>query len=215
MKVIDLSHNIHPGIPVYPGTEPPFFVPASTIEHNGFAETRISIYTHTATHMDAPSHVLKNGKSLDSFDAGHFWGRALIVDASRISKDQITVDCLASYEARLEQVDFALIKTGWSRHWGRDDYFTGFPSLTVESARWLTRFKLKGVAVDAISIDPLDSGSLPVHHVLLGNDIVIVENLTRLDAVKSEKFYFSCLPLKISGADGSPVRAAAIEGFAR
>lgn len=213
MKAIDLSHPIHPRIPVYPGTEPPVFVPASTIERDGLAEMRISIHTHTATHMDAPSHVLKSGKSLDAFDAGRFWGRALVVDVSGLSTAEITVGCLAAYGSELERTDFALIRTGWSRHWGRDHYFRGFPPLAVESAEWLARFKLKGVGVDAISIDPVESVSLPAHRVLLGKDIVIIENLARLDAVGSEAFHFFCFPLKIRGADGSPVRAVAIEGL--
>jgi kynurenine formamidase len=213
MRVTDLSHRIHPEIPVYPGTEPPLFVPAASIERNGFVETKISMFSHTATHLDAPSHVLKDGKSLEGFDVGHFVGRALILDVSGIRKDEIAVDSLACYRMRLEQTDFALIKTGWSRRWGRDEYFRGFPTLSAESAEWLARFKLKGVGVDAISVDPVDSVALPAHHVLLGNEIVIIENLTNLDAVKSEEFHFSCFPLKISNADGSPVRAVAIEGL--
>ncbi len=213
MRVIDLSHEIHPEIPVYPGTEPPALLAANTIEEDGFAETKISMFSHTATHMDAPSHILQGGRSLDQFDAGHFWGCATILDVSCISKELIGAEDLAPFERKLQEVDFAVLKTGWFRYWGQERYFQGFPSLAPEAARWLGGFQLKGVAIDAISIDPLDSESLPAHHALLSKNIVIIENLANLDAVSWEYFQFCCLPIKFKDADGSPVRAVAIEGL--
>lgn len=72
---------------------------------------------------------------------------------------------------------------------------------------------LKGIAIDAISIDPVDNAALPAHHILLGADILVIENLANLDSIENEEFHFICLPLKINGADGSPARAIAIEGF--
>lgn len=200
-------------MPVYPGTEPPSFVAANTIEHNGFAEMKISMYTHTATHMDAPSHILRKGKSLDMFDASHFTGRAVVVNALHLATGSINVASLEPYRAQFINADFALIMTGWSRYWGQDHYFKGFPSLSVDSAKWLAELPLKGVGIDTISIDPIDNTALPAHHTLLGKNIVIIENLTNLDAIKSADVFFVCLPLKISNADGSPLRAVAIEDF--
>ncbi len=212
MNVIDLSHTISPSVPVYPGTEPPAFVQATTIERDGFAEMKMSMYTHTATHMDGPSHVLTTGKSLDQFAASHFVGKAVVIDVSDIATGSIPVERLVAFHDALAQSDFLLLKTSWSRYWGQPAYFKGFPSLSLESARWLAQLPLKGVGIDAISIDPVGEDSLPAHHALLGAGMVIVENLTNLDAIKARQFLFVCLPLKISGADGSPVRAVAIEG---
>jgi arylformamidase len=209
MTIIDLSHHISPAIPVYPGTEPPTFVAANTIERNGFAEMKISMYTHTGTHMDAPSHILRDGKSLDMFDIGHFMGGAVVVNALQIS-GEITVDRLEPYLKQLESADFALIKTGWSHYWGQDRYFEGFPTLSVDAAEWLAGLHLKGVAVDAISIDPIGNAALPAHYALLARDTLIIENLTHLDAIRDEEVYFICLPLRIDGADGSPARAVAV-----
>jgi arylformamidase len=213
MKIIDLSYNINPAISVYPGTEPPSFIKANTIERDGFAEMKMSMYTHTATHMDAPSHVLPHGKSLDKFDASHFVGRAVIVDAPQSSGKEITVELLKPYLEQLQNADFVLIKTGWSKYWGKDNYFKEFPSLSVDAAKWLAELPLKGIGIDAISIDSVDNVALPAHHILLEKDIIIIENLTNLDVIKTKKIYFICLPLKISDADGSPVRAIAIENF--
>jgi len=67
MRVIDLTHVIESSMPVYPGTEPPTFEPANTYEKDGFKETRISMFTHTGTHMDPPAHLFRNRATLDAF----------------------------------------------------------------------------------------------------------------------------------------------------
>lgn len=210
MKIIDLSHEIHPSIPVYPGTTPPSFVQTHTIEQDGFAEITFSMATHTATHMDAPAHILAGGKTLDRFDAAHFAGRAVVIDALDVPDGTITANRLEPYSSRLEQADFALIHTGWSRYWGEKGYFGGFPALTADAAEKLAGFRLQGVGIDAISVDPIDSYDLPVHHILLEAGILIIENLARLDAIEKDDVHFICLPLKIRDADGSPARAVAI-----
>lgn len=213
MQIIDLSHEIHSQIPVYPGTEPPVFTPTNSIVQDGFAETLISMYSHTATHMDAPAHILSAGRTLDQFPVEQFFGSACIADVSQVTELSITVTDLQPVQQHLEEVDFLLLKTGWSQRWGRESYFNDFPSLSVAAAEWLSGFKLKGVGIDAISIDPVSEETLPAHHRLLEKNILIIENLTCLEKIISDRFYFSSLPLKLRAADGSPVRAVAIEDF--
>lgn len=183
----------------------------NTIEQDGFAEMTFSMVTHTATHMDAPAHILPGGKTLDRYDVAHFAGRAAIIKAFDVPDGKITAEHLEPYRSRLEQADFALIHTGWSRYWGENKYFDGFPSLTAGAAEKLAGFRLQGVGIDAISVDHIDSYDFPVHHRLLEADTLIIENLARLDAIRKEEVHFICLPLKITGADGSPARAVAIE----
>lgn len=211
MKTIDLSHPIHPDIPVYPGTEPPQISPANSIDRDGFAEIRISMYSHTATHIDAPCHLLPQGRSLDQFPAGHFIGTAVVIDLRSRATSAIALEQLALYAEQLDDVNFVLLHTGWSAHWVKASYFEDYPHLTVEAADWLSRFPLSGVGIDTISIDPLDSPDLPAHQRLLGRELIIIENLTNLQAVTSSRVTFSCLPLPVRAADGSPVRAVAIE----
>ena len=62
MKVIDLTHVIEGSMPVYPGTEPPVFTSANTYEKDGFKETKISMLTHTGTHIDPPAHLFGIGQ---------------------------------------------------------------------------------------------------------------------------------------------------------
>ena len=103
-----------------------------------------------------------------------------------------------------------LLHSGWERYWGEAEYFGAYPVLSPDAARWLSGFKLKGVGVDMVSLDEVDSTALVVHRALLAKNMILVENLANLGALVGKEFIFSCLPLKIAAADGSPVRAVAI-----
>lgn len=82
LTVLDLTHTIAEGMPVYPGTEPPTLQQANTIEKDGFAEKRICMYSHTGTHIDAPAHMLGGAPSLDQLGAGQFVGTAMVIDVA-------------------------------------------------------------------------------------------------------------------------------------
>jgi arylformamidase len=212
MKAVDLTHPIRPGMPVFPGTEPPEFEQTSTIAGEGFAELKVHMYTHTGTHMDAPAHMLEGAFTLDDFTPDHFAGKAVVIDVIEEGASPIALEAVLPYAEQIQQVDFVLLKTGWSRYWGDQRYFEGFPSLSLAAANWLAEQGLKGVGVDALSMDGMDSQNYEVHKVLLSRNILLIENLTNLDALSTEAFLLCVLPLKIEGADGAPVRAVAIEG---
>jgi len=209
MKVVDLTHFIYEDMPIYPGTEKPVMINGTTIENDGFLEKKITFFSHTGTHLDTPAHLIKGGKSLDHLDASHFFGQGVLIELFG-NKKIIDVEELSLYEDKLKDADFAVIETGWSRFWGEEAYFKDFPVLSVSAAKWLADFGLKGVGVDTISVDPVDTVNYDVHKVFLERDIVIIENLTNLEKLKGESFMFSGLPLKLAGGDGSPVRAAAV-----
>lgn len=211
MKVTDLTHVINEDMPVFPGTEQPILAKANTLEKDGFRETKITIYSHTGTHIDAPAHMMSNGLYLDNFDIEHFIGSAAILDFSNEEIKLIDVDSLRPYEEKIKNVEFIIIKTGWSKYWGDKKYYENFPSLSQESAKWLTGFNLKGIGIDAISIDDMRSTTFAVHKTLMPKNIIIIENLTNLDAITNENFILSIMPLKNNNADGSPVRAFSIE----
>ena len=72
MKILDLTHLIEEAMPVYPETEPPKLTPSNTFEQHGFRETLLTMGSHTGTHMDAPAHMLRDGKTLDQFPADKY-----------------------------------------------------------------------------------------------------------------------------------------------
>jgi kynurenine formamidase len=209
MRVVDLSHTLEPGMPVYPGSEPPQFARGTTLERDGYREHRITVFSHTGTHLDAPAHILPDGRSLDQYPAANFVGPAILLDVKGAGHT-IGIERLLPLCARLRTVRFLILNTGTSARWGTAEYFRGFPVLAADAAAWLAPFRLAGVGVDAMSVDRMDTADLPNHRRLLSAGTCIVENLTGLDAVGRDEFTFCCLPLKYHAADGSPVRAVAI-----
>lgn len=206
--LIDLTRTIRPGMPVYPGTTPPEIRQGATLDEDGFAEKVVTFFSHTGTHMDAPAHIIPGGATLDMLPMDSFHGAGLIVDVRGM--DTIDVAVFREHEADLLSASYLVLRTGWEEKWGSDDYFVDFPVMTLEAARFIAELSISGVAVDAISVDPVDSMTLDVHHVLLKAGIVIVENVCNLDALQSKQFTFCALPLKIDDADGAPVRAVGI-----
>ncbi|MCG2810511.1 MAG: cyclase family protein [Candidatus Aminicenantes bacterium] len=210
MTVIDLSHFISGSMPVFPGTEPPKIVDARTVAKNGFAEKLLSLYSHSGTHIDAPGHILAGAATLDELAVDRFLGPGLVLDVAAVRGGKIEIADLEPYKESLNGVEFALLHSGWARHWGEARYFSSYPVLSRNAAQWLTGFRLKGFGVDMISVDEVESTSVPVHKVFFAKNTIIIENLDNLGALIGKEFIFSCLPLKIAGGDGSPVRAVAM-----
>lgn len=209
MKVVDLTYPISPQMPVYPGTEPPVLTPACSIEQMGFKEKKITLYSHTGTHMDAPAHIIPGAKTLDALPIEHFYGKAALLDLSGGTRQLIGVDECTPHREIIRNVEFLLMRTGWGRYWGGGRYFSDYPVLSSEAAEWLGGFDLKGVGLDTLSADAPESRGFPIHRAFLGKDMIILENLSSLDKLPRGPFMLSCFPLKFEDADGSPVRAVA------
>lgn len=210
MKIFDLTHEIRPDMPVYPGTKPPVFKIANTLEQDGFIEKELTFYSHTGTHIDSPAHIFPEGKTLDIFEPDYFYGPAVVLDVSIV--EEICVDHLTPFLADIEKASHVILYTGWDRYWGKDHYFNDFPVLTKEAAQWLVNLGIKAIGVDTISVDKVeeDSAALPIHNILLGNNVLVIENLTNLKDLVGERIVLCCMPLKTHQADGAPARAMAI-----
>ena len=211
MKIIDLTHTMSAEMPVYPGTEKPKFDPANTYEKDGFKETRISMFSHTGTHMDPPAHLFPGRTTLDAFDASQFVGRACVIDCTDlIEGGRITMGHIERNRENADRAEFILFHTGWDRYWGKAEYFGDYPYIDEEVAEYLMKGK-KGVGLDVIGLDPIADENLTLHKKLLWeNEIVIIENLTNLDKLGNGLFTFCALPFKYENADGSPIRAIAM-----
>lgn len=209
MKIVDLTQTIMEEMPVYPGTEGPKLRKACTLEADGFIETKLCFFSHTGTHMDSPSHLIEGGKTLDTFGSEYFYGTGMVLEVS--GTDSITLSHLEPFSKVIKELTFLLIHTGWAEKWGQQDYFHGYPVFTPEAAQWLAGSGIKVIGVDTISVDPVGITELPIHRILLGNNVLIIENLTNLKELTGKAVTVCCLPLKLYRADGAPVRAIAIE----
>ena len=109
-------------------------------------------------------------------------------------------------EAKLRRVPKVILNTGWASRWGTPEYFTDHPCLSAASAEFLVECGVHLVGIDMPSVD---RPPFPAHLALLGNGVVIVENLTNLREIGADEFELAALPLSLVGRDGSPVRAIA------
>ena len=115
MRIIDLTHCITEDMPVFPGTDQPKLEATSTCARDGFAETRLTLFSHTGTHIDAPAHIYPAGTTLDAFPAAQFVGKALIVDCTHVpAGGRIGMECID--QALAGQADFLPAEKAGGNH---------------------------------------------------------------------------------------------------
>jgi len=211
MKTFDLTHTIKNGMPAWPGEVSPVLEKIYTHVIEGIQVIKLQALTHSGTHLDTPAHFFDNGQTTDVLPVDNFFGKGLVIDCRTVGKcEEIPFSHLEPFSYKIKQSDFVLIRTDWDRFWGMDEYFDHFPVLSVEASEFLISCGVKGIGLDVPSIDDIDSKAYPNHNLILGNKIIVIENLTGLAQIPDQEFYFSALPLKIHDGDGSPVRAIAI-----
>ena len=219
MKIIDLTHPIAENMPMYPGTDAPTLHVAYSHEEYGFMETRISLFSHTGTHIDAPAHLFADGFTLDQYPVEQFVGKALVIDCRKLNQgDKISMQLLEEKGSALHEAEFILFLTGHSAWWGTPGYFGNFPILSREVVEWVNLRKLKGIGIDAPSFDPVtldepEQAADELHNhrtILKTNQTILLENLCRLEETGSGLFTLCALPLNTINADGAPARMIAI-----
>ncbi|MBN2090440.1 cyclase family protein [candidate division KSB1 bacterium] len=204
-SVLDLSHQLHPEMLLYPGTQPVQIKKVSTLAVNGFNETQFTFTSHVGTHLDAPAHLIPDGKSLDQFAPETFWGQAAFLDC-RSCKSFIDKDLIQKNKSLINNCPIIILATHYCHKWPDSSYFSDYPVLTDEAAQFLVSQNIKILGMDTISVDPMDSTNLPIHHILLGNECLIIENILIPDELIGKCAEMVLSPIKYSGADGSPVR---------
>ncbi|MBI9078491.1 MAG: cyclase family protein [Pseudodesulfovibrio sp.] len=209
MHVIDLSHTIQTGMPVFPGDDQVNVRRTHFVKKDGFARTSLDISSHIGTHVDVAAHLYADAPGLDWLGPDNFTGWGAVIDLTALDKPFIDQPDLAALGA-MESLDFAILYTGWGQHWKTDQYFDDYPTLTETACRYLGGLQLKGIGLDTLSPDPITSRTLTAHKTLMDHGLVVVENLCNLNELPPEDFLFCCLPLKIRDGDGSPVRAVGI-----
>jgi len=228
----DLSRPIETGMPTYPGDPEVTLEPEATHAADGYATSELRTGTHAGTHVDAPRHTLPDGAAIDETNPGRFAFDARLVDLRPLEpREPITAEALSAAlgdesepDAVESAVDLLVLRTGWATRWGTERY-RDHPYLTETAARWV-RDRDAGVGLDAFGPDPTPAApsvegagaapppsddeptGTPAHDVLLNGDRPIVENLCGLDGVPAG-FRLYAFPLRLRGADGSPVRAVA------
>jgi kynurenine formamidase len=213
--VVDLSVPLSESTQVYPGDPVPRLRPAATIEADGFNLLSLRLGSQTGTHVDAPYHFRADGARIDELDLSLFTGPGTVVDLTGLPpRTRITWDLVAPAAGRLRPGVLALLHTGWPARYGGASYFD-HPFLDADACRRMLDLGVRTFLLDFPSIDetPDDEhpgeGS-PAHRLVAAAGGVIGENLRDFHRIDFEPFV-CCLPLRLAGADGAPVRAVAID----
>ncbi len=212
-SLIDLSHVVFDGLITYKGLPAPIicdYLSRETSKSNyeegtSFQIGKIEMVTNTGTYIDCPFHRYAHGKDLSEVELESFANlEAITIHAEGALA--IDVDYFKNKEIRNKAV---IICTGWSAHWNTDTYFENHPFVTQAAAAYLRDAKVKLVGIDSHNIDDTRGKSRPVHTILLGSEILIVEHLCNLDKLPEDNYLFSAVPPKFKGAGTFPVRAFA------
>lgn len=189
--LIDLSMFIDEDTPIYPGSPEPEIKQVATVAKDGWNATRLSFDTHFGTHIDAPYHMLEDGKKLDEFPVDKFVGEAVVIELSSPDLDLVKED------------DIVFFYTGQTE---KKELFKDYPVISKELAQALVDKKVKIVGLDSFTTDdePFD-----IHKMFFRNEILIVENLVKLKELVGKRFECFIMPLKIRDVDGAPCRVIA------
>lgn len=215
-RVIDLSQTIFAGLVTYPGLPAPKITPHLTREESRshyapgteFAIDIISMVGNTGTYLDSPFHRYPGGSDLSEIDINNLVGLpAEVFHLVGATSRGIPVETLKDRELKGSAV---LLNTGWSRHFGTEQYGKEAPFLTESGAKYLVDAGVKLVGIDSVNIDDTQSGGhRPAHSLLLEAGILVVEHLTNLDQLPAQGARFTAVPPKVKGFGTFPVRAFA------
>jgi len=208
-KAIDLTHELHNGMTIYPGDPSPSFVSYSTLEKNGVNLTKLTLGSHTGTHIDAPRHFIPDGIGVDKIPASKLVGEAYVCDMSSkpIGNGITGPDLRKNLEGRIAEDDIVVCYTGCSTRWGDESVSSNYTYLTGSAARYLVSKKVRAVGIDFLSVEKFHTPNPVAHKTLLGNGIFIIESLSRsTEQFVGKRFLMMCLPIKLQNGDGAPSR---------
>ena len=210
---VELSH------PLRPDLDRVAFFPAARFDRimrlpaDRMNVTAIEMVCHFGTHVDAPCHFIPDGPAFHQIPFDRLHGPGVVWRIPGAPFGEIDVADLARARPALRAGDIVLLDTGWAAHHGTPRYAEN-PCLTEGAAAWLVERGAKLVGVDFATPDLAvprrpPGFDWPVHHILLGNGVLIAEHLTNLSAFAGHRIEAMFLALNIEGADGAPARVVA------
>jgi len=212
-RAVDLSHHLRNGMPVYPDDPLPSFESYATLEKEGVNLTRLTMGSHTGTHLDAPRHFIQDGIGIDMIPIDKMIGEAYVAGLSRkpIGSGITSEDLLLELEGKVGPDDMVVCYTGCSEHWGDNSVSRNYTYLTRDAADYLVSKKVRAVGIDFLSVEKFKAPEPVAHKTLLGNGIFIIESLSSaLKQFVGERILMICMPIKLEGGDGAPARVVAV-----
>ncbi len=206
-RIIDVSRKIYPGMTVWPGDGVPEIIKESLIKKGDICNlSTIRMGVHNGTHVDAPLHFIDGAEDAGRLDLSDYIGFVNVFELG-------TEKCIAADDLRNLQInkgDIVFFKTLNSLIPEDEVFRKDFIYFDKSAAELLIQKGIRTIGVDYFSVDGFGPGDYSAHKLLLSHKIGIIEGLF-LKEVKEGRYFFSCLPLRIEGVDGSPARAVLLE----
>jgi len=208
--LVDLSMPLSPSSIPVPGHPSPTFEPLHLLERDGLRNTVVTLSLHTSTHVDAPSHFIADGKTIDEIPVDRFHRPGIRLDltgcppGAAIGLSDLEA---AGFDAPSSRNAIVLLASGWTdRAWTTPELYGGNPYLAPDAAE-----AVAAAGPSAIGLDfAVDAGRpWPNHTVLLGAEVLLIENLVGIAALPSDGFTVYAFPLRVAGENGAPARVVA------
>ncbi len=205
LRLYDLSLTIHEKMVIWPGDPAVRLTRVRSIQTDGVSVSSLTTGTHTGTHLDAPAHLLPDGLTVEALALEPLVGPAYVAYLPEVAI--ITAQVLEGLALpascrrllfRTRNSDEGLLVQG--------DFRPDYVALAEDAAQWLVERDYLLVGLDALSIDAYQEQAGVAHRLLLSQKIAVIEGVD-LRQVPPGEYMLCCLPLKILGADGAPVRA--------
>ena len=214
-SLIDVSHKVEDGMQTYKGLPVPIICDYLTREaskshyENGtsFQIGVVTLCSNTGTYVDVPFHRYEEGEDLSEISLAKLANLDCIKIVIPESVQEIEVTHVENIELEGKAI---LFQTGWSKHWGSDQYFEDHPFVSEKVAVLLRNAGVVFVGIDSYNIDDVSGNARPCHSTLLKAGIPICEHMTGLDQLPVKDFRFFAVPVKMRGMGTFPVRAFGI-----
>jgi len=217
-RIVDLSHELHPG-----DESSELYIKTHFVEEifprymrgkdQWYIIQRVSFLDHIGTHVESPLHYVKNGRDVSEIPLDQLIGETVIFDFThKKPNEEIGIDDFVVSGKEIKQGDMVFINTGQGNYTSlRTEY--QHPYLSSEAVKWLVAKGISCLGIDSSGIENkrTSSNAQPNHQILFTNAIPLIEQLTNLDKLKTDRVLVFVLPLKIRGLDACPVRVVAIE----
>lgn len=224
-KLIDLTHTIDSTIPLWPGSDPFCMKIRFDYDEVGCRAAAYSMVAATGTHMDAPAHFIKGGKTLEQFSLQELVASACIINVQHQVNDNPDytlqpedVKKWESQHGKIPASSIVIMNTGWGQRWPDLKSFLNedasgvkhFPGFSVDACHMLLDRKIVGIGIDTFSLDPGNTKDFGVHYLMLGKGLYFLECLANLDQLPAQGAYVGSFPLKVAQAPEMPARVVGL-----
>ncbi len=210
-EILDLTMPFSEKTIPVPGHPYPEFEPLTTLERDGVRNTTMTISIHTGTHIDAPSHFIEDGATIDEIPIDRFRRPGVRLDLRAMAQPgaPITLEHLkkAGFDPSETRDAILMLASGWTdQAWESERLYETNPYLAQDAAEALAEASPSALGLD-FAVD--DTEPWPNHHILLGTGVLLIENLMRLPELPRDGFDIMAFPLRLVGENGGPSRVVA------